>query len=522
MLNMNWSLKWKVLTGVTLTSTVAVVISTAIFVAVELQRMDQRLETQALNTARLIGANTTGALAFFDNASATDTLSALDLNESIMAAVLFDDSGSPFAEFVAEGDSGGALPQNPGQRTVVQRPELGFLELFEPVTMDGDVIGTLYMRVSLAERQAVVSIYTLSFVLIVLGVAALALAISFLIQRSIVRPVNEVVNALRDMAEGDGDLTKRIHVSSKDEVGELAHWFNLFAARVHDVVGKFKESAINLSTAAEQLSGTITKTSAGALRQQSEIEHVANAMSEMSTTVEEVARNVGMAANDAQQADDESSKGADVVTQTMGAINALARDIDQASEVITNLQKETDSIGSVLDVIRGIAEQTNLLALNAAIEAARAGEQGRGFAVVADEVRTLASRTQASTEEIQNMITKLQTGANQAVQVMVKGKDQAASSVDHASRAGQSLQNITRAVSVIKDMSNQIASASEEQSAVSLEINRNINNISDVANETATGSREISTGANELARLAAELQKLVGHFKCDVPGQHSA
>lgn len=522
MLNMNWSLKWKVLTGVTLTSTVAVVISTAIFVAVELQRMDQRLETQALNTARLIGANTTGALAFFDNASATDTLSALDLNESIMAAVLFDDSGSPFAEFVAEGDSGGALPQNPGQRTVVQRPELSFLELFEPVTMDGDVIGTLYMRVSLAERQAVVSIYTLSFVLIVLGVAALALAISFLIQRSIVRPVNEVVNALRDMAEGDGDLTKRIHVSSKDEVGELAHWFNLFAARVHDVVGKFKESAINLSTAAEQLSGTITKTSAGALRQQSEIEHVANAMSEMSTTVEEVARNVGMAANDAQQADDESSKGADVVTQTMGAINALARDIDQASEVITNLQKETDSIGSVLDVIRGIAEQTNLLALNAAIEAARAGEQGRGFAVVADEVRTLASRTQASTEEIQNMITKLQTGANQAVQVMVKGKDQAASSVDHASRAGQSLQNITRAVSVIKDMSNQIASASEEQSAVSLEINRNINNISDVANETATGSREISTGANELARLAAELQKLVGHFKCDVPGQHSA
>lgn len=143
MLKMNWSLKWKVLTGVTLTSTVAVVISTAIFVAIELQRLDQRLETQALTTARLIGANTTGALAFFDDASATETLRALNLNESIMAAVLFDDSGSPFAQFVADGQSGGALPQSPGRQEVVQRPELGFLELNEPVTMDGDVIGSL-------------------------------------------------------------------------------------------------------------------------------------------------------------------------------------------------------------------------------------------------------------------------------------------------------------------------------------------------------------------------------------------
>lgn len=520
MLNINWSLKWKVLTGVTLTSILAVVLSTAILVAYELRRLDETLTTQALTTANIIGANTTGALAFFDATSATETLSALAANESVMAAVLFDDSGSRFATYTDNGQGGGALPQAPGREGVVSRPDLGILELYDPVSMDGDVIGTLYMRVSLAERQQIVSSFIFISILIVLGVGALALAVSFLIQRSIVRPVNEVVNALRDMAEGDGDLTKRIHVASKDEVGELAHWFNVFAERVHDIVGKFKDSAINLSAAAEQLSSTITKTSAGALRQQSEIEHVAKAMSEMSTTVEEVARNVGMSANDAQKADDESTKGADVVTQTMSAINALARDIDQASEVITNLQKETDSIGSVLDVIRGIAEQTNLLALNAAIEAARAGEQGRGFAVVADEVRTLASRTQASTEEIQNMITKLQTGANQAVQVMVKGKDQAASSVDHASRAGQSLQNITRAVSVIKDMSNQIASASEEQSAVSLEINRNINNISDVANETAKGSREISTGAAELARLAAELQSLVGQFKCDSVSGH--
>lgn len=519
MLNMNWSLKWKVLTGVTLTSTFAVVVATAIFVAMELRRLDQTIDTQALTTARLIGANTTGALSFFDTTSATETLGALELNSSILSAVLFDESGSAFASFLSRGQSANDQPQRPGRREVVHMPERGYMELNEPVVMDGDTIGTLYLRVSLDERQQVVNRYVISFILIVLGVAAMALAISFLIQRSIVRPVVEVVNALKDMAQGDGDLTQRIHVSSKDEVGELAHWFNVFAQRVHDVVGKFKESAINLSAAAEQLSSTITRTAAGAQRQQSEIEHVAKAMSEMAGTVEEVARNVGMSASDAQKADDESTKGADVVTQTMGAINALARDIDQASDVITQLQKETDNIGSVLDVIRGIAEQTNLLALNAAIEAARAGEQGRGFAVVADEVRTLASRTQASTEEIQNMIHQLQSGAQQAVQVMVKGKDQAASSVDHASRAGQSLQNITRAVSVIKDMSNQIASASEEQSAVTIEINRNINNISEVANETATGSREISAGANELSRLALDLQSLVGQFKCHMPGE---
>jgi methyl-accepting chemotaxis protein len=322
------------------------------------------------------------------------------------------------------------------------------------------------------------------------------------------------VNALRDMAEGDGDLTQRIKVSSQDEVGELAHWFNVFANRIQTVVGKFKDSANNLTMAAAQLSSTITRTAEGTLRQQTEIEHVAKSMSEMAGTVEEVARNVSLSASDAQKADDESAKGADVVTQTMGAINALARDIDKASEVITDLQKETDSIGSVWDVISGIAEQTNLLALNAAIEAARAGEQGRGFAVVADEVRTLASRTQTSTEEIQVMIHKLQSGANQAVSVMVKGREQAATSVDHAARAGQSLQTITRAVSVIKDMSNQIASASEEQSAVTVEINRNINNISEVANETASGSREISKGATELARLASELNTLVAQFKC--------
>lgn len=512
-MSMKWKLKWKVLAGVTVTSTFAVVVCSIIFIVMELDRLEESTNTQAQITARLIGANSTGALAFLDAASATETLSSLELDDNITGAVIFDESGSAFANFAARGTAASSLPVRPGPNAILRHEDLGYIELYEPINMDGDMIGTIYLRVSLREYQQVVSAYLTSAFGIVIGIAAMALAISFFVQRSIVTPINQVVDALRDIAEGDGDLTQRIKVTSDDEVGQLAHWFNVFVGRIHGVVTKFKDSSFNLTSAAEQLSATTNQTANGANRQQSEIAQVASAMAEMASTVEEVARNVGMAASDAENADLESNKGAEVVAQTMQAINELARDIDRASEVITQLQKESDNIGSVLDVIRGIAEQTNLLALNAAIEAARAGEQGRGFAVVADEVRTLASRTQASTEEIQEMIQKLQTGARQAVTVMGKGKEQASSSVEHAGRAGQSLQAITKAVSVIKDMSNQIASASEEQSAVTIEIKQNINNISQVANDTAIGSKEISAGSDELARLALEMKRLVGQFK---------
>lgn len=475
--------------------------------------MDASTDTHATIVAAMIAQNSTGSLAFEDEVTAEETLASLALDDTIMGAVLFNDAGARFATFAATGVSASSLPSRPSSAGLTRHEDLGYLDLFKPVTMDGDQIGNLYIRVSLKESQEVVSSFLTSSILVVLGVSALALGISLLVQRSIVKPINQVVDALRDIAEGDGDLTQRIKVSSEDEIGQLAHWFNVFVGRIHTIVTQFKDSSFNLTSAAEQLSATTNQTASGADRQQSEIAHVASAMAEMASTVEEVARNVGMAASDAENADNESNKGAEVVQQTMSAIGELARDIDRASEVITQLQQESDNIGSVLDVIRGIAEQTNLLALNAAIEAARAGEQGRGFAVVADEVRTLASRTQASTEEIQDMIQKLQTGARQAVTVMGKGKEQASASVEHAGRAGESLQAITKAVSVIKDMSNQIASASEEQSAVTIEIKQNINNIAQVANETAMGSKDISAGSEELARLAVEMKRLVGEFK---------
>jgi methyl-accepting chemotaxis protein len=236
-------------------------------------------------------------------------------------------------------------------------------------------------------------------------------------------------------------------------------------------------------------------------------------MNQMTATVQEVASHAARAAESARQADEEAQDGKRIMQQTLNAMDTLANEVENAAGVIHSLEKESEEIGSVLDVIRGIAEQTNLLALNAAIEAARAGEQGRGFAVVADEVRTLASRTQASTQEIQNMIERLQAGANNAVKAMEAGQTQARKGVEQASLAGASLETITQSVTTISDMNMQIASAAEEQSSVADEINRNIATISQSADNTAHGSQQTAIAGDELARLAAELRELVGHFK---------
>jgi methyl-accepting chemotaxis protein len=226
-----------------------------------------------------------------------------------------------------------------------------------------------------------------------------------------------------------------------------------------------------------------------------------------------VARNASSAADEAHTADLEAQQGKQVVSETTQAISSLANEVDNASTVIQKLESDSESISSILDVIRGIAEQTNLLALNAAIEAARAGEQGRGFAVVADEVRSLANRTQESTQEIQKMIEKLQSGASDAVEVMVKGRDWANTSVEKAEQAASALERITKAVDVINSMNTQIATAAEEQSAVAQEIDRNVTNIHQVSNQTADGATQTAGASDELARLATDLQQLVSHFK---------
>ena len=273
-----------------------------------------------------------------------------------------------------------------------------------------------------------------------------------------------------------------------------------------EIIQQIAEKVQRLETVSEQ-------TSSGADRQQNETESVATAINELATTVVEVARNAASAAEAANNADAETTTGRRVVTDTVEVMDGVAREVEHATEVIQRLEGQSDNIGHVLDVIKGIAEQTNLLALNAAIEAARAGEQGRGFAVVADEVRTLASRTQESTQEIQEMIEQFQAGSKEAMTAMEKGRDRTRSGVDQAASAGSALEAIAQAVETINGMNTQIASAAEEQARVMDDINKNVTVIADVAEQNAAGAQQTHSATNELAALHGQLQQLMQQFK---------
>ncbi|MNM51639.1 Methyl-accepting chemotaxis protein McpS [compost metagenome] len=351
------------------------------------------------------------------------------------------------------------------------------------------------------------------------GATALALALGLLaawaITRQIVIPLRQTLTAAERVANGDlsQDLRQPRHEPRRDELGQLQASMQRMTLGLRELIGGIGDGVTQIASAAEELSAVTEQTSAGVNNQKVETDQVATAMNEMAATVHEVARNAEQASEAALMADQQAREGDRVVGEAVAQIERLAREVVNSSEAMNQLKAESDKIGSVLDVIKSVAQQTNLLALNAAIEAARAGEAGRGFAVVADEVRSLAQRTQQSTEEIEELIAGLQSGTQRVASVMDSSRQLTDSSVELTRRAGGSLDTITRTVSSIQAMNQQIATAAEQQSAVAEEINRSVMNVRDISDQTSAASEETASSSVELARLGTHLQGLVGRFR---------
>ncbi|MBR9828459.1 MAG: HAMP domain-containing protein [Oceanospirillales bacterium] len=432
-----------------------------------------------------------------------------------------DPDGKPFVRDVIDKalEGGGFVEYRwPREAGAEPSPRLTFAREIE---VWGWVIATGFytddIDAEVARREASIA-HTITQTMIWILVSGLTLAllvsaVNLLLSRRMLAPLQQTAQALLDIAEGEGDLTRRLDVNSRDEVGDVARGFNGFVDKIHQLVKEVQIAVGSLSESTEAMTQVVEKTQADTRQQREDTGRTAVSIQEMVAAVQEVASSATMAAEAAQQADTNARSGDRVVEETIRSINQLADDVHRSAEVITRVGADADNIGSVVSVISDIAEQTNLLALNAAIEAARAGDQGRGFSVVADEVRTLASRTQQSTEEIQRMIERLQSGAREAVTVMSRSREQSAATTERAEDATRSLQQITASVATINEMNTQIAGAAEQQTAVANEIEGSVQQVAVIADKADQNAAILADTTAGMAALEQRLSQLVMTFR---------
>ena len=399
-----------------------------------------------------------------------------------------------------------------------EAPKLGYAQAIEQYNwMVGtgfyiddidDAVMAAHLEIDKRINRAMMLIAIVGLVLIVL-----VAFISLFVTGRITKPIQDTVSALNNISHGEGDLTRRLKVYADDEVGQVSISFNHFVEKIHQLVLEIKDSVGDLSESTRQMNIVVTRTNENVAKQKDETMHAATAVHEMAATAEDVAGNASRAAEAAQQADSETATGQIIVEDTIVSISHLSEDVNRATDVINQLSDDAEQIGDVINVIKGIADQTNLLALNAAIEAARAGELGRGFSVVADEVRTLANRTQQSTEEINHMIELLLGRVKEAVGVMNNSRSQGENTVMQAQKASVSLKTIMAAVSTITNMNTQIATAAEEQTVVTDEISRNVQQVADIAEDSSVKALELESTSAELISLENRLAAVVNQFK---------
>lgn len=423
-------------------------------------------------------------------------------------------------EIIAAGQSGGGYATysgvNPGSKDPA--PKISYvlpIEEWQWVIGTGTYLDDIDKQISAVEEHYndIINSNLASIALLVLCTVGVSIVVSSLVAAKITGNLRQTTDALEDLVKGEGDLTRRLRANSQDEVGEISRSFNQFMENMQQMIGNIRGESHNVLSSVTQLNELASRNRERSNQQTSEMDMVVTAVTEMSATATDIAKDASEAAEAATHADEKTTQGRELLEKSIASINNLVNGINSAAEVLQNLEQETENIGSVLAVIQGVAEQTNLLALNAAIEAARAGEQGRGFAVVADEVRTLASRTQQSTEEIRDMIGKLQEGARNAVTVMNGSQNMSQDTVAAAQESDQMLKEAVEAVSTISRMNFQIATAAEEQTSVTDEINRNIVQLSELNIETSNDTNEVDTVGTDLNNYGTKLGEMVNSFK---------